>query len=1005
MITTISTGKSGGLKYLEDGEDKNRLLTNGKVITREMLDERVTLQGDLRATENILESIKENDNYTQDYYHLTHSFKEDIPIEDMQSIAEENEAFYLVGYNKEEYNIYTEYHIPKENARYKLLTGENKGKKYYDLLSQNEAEEFKINNPEHINLLERRYPHIHTIIARKNLLTNTQLKLTEKEEIKAFNAHQEYINIKYGLESPKDNKRDISNGQYKTEKFNTNIELEKKDFKNLTNAETKKLLASDITNQIINEKIDSYEDMRAYLKEKDYITSIEEVKTKKNEYIKIKVQGQEKNINLRADIFSKNYYENLEINFNENSRIIDGKNINDYKKEVVEYKQRRVEEVSKRYDYSREKSLKHDLIQKALNEKFDNKVLENTNDKKIILDLEQGNTIFLTGGAGVGKSYVTKQIIKHYESKGGKVAKLGSTGIAATNINGETLHAYFELGIKKNIKELDTFDKLNPQRIIELNQKLKSTDLIVIDEISMVSNRQMEMIKYRLDQANFQGKMMVVGDFNQLPPISKDEKVGYAFESEAWKDLNTKTHELTVIKRSDNKEFIESLNRLRYGQVTDKDNEMLKSMQNNIIDEKSSTYIYSTNKAVNEHNKNELSKIKEVEEKYNTDINTEQKLTSEQVNKLLDETPLYTSLEIKKNTPVLITSNDKSLRVANGDKGIYEGMNNKNEMIIKLDRTNEIITVPRKEFKAEIESKEHQKIKASFTNYPVRPAYAITTHKSQGMSIDNLAIDPNKQFEKNQFYVALSRAKNPENTKILPLDEKYNNDFKKIIKQDNKVLDFYHPTLRSKELKEFDKQVSKRQNLKREEFFKKFDKSKNLKKVDIKKKGANSVINIKNMDRKSLYQKSKEERLLKKESKNRVKQLRAEHQKRKELKKQDLISKLEQRQVKINGIQERQKQIKTDDTISQAIKQDKNIEVLKKAQERLKEGEKQNEEGFEKLRLRDEKHKNWEKDKSKNKNSSDEKNKDKSNTIVDEFGKVSKYQEQKEKNKHEGLIK
>ncbi len=113
----------------------------------------------------------------------------------------------------------------------------------------------------------------------------------------------------------------------------------------------------------------------------------------------------------------------------------------------------------------------------------------------------------------------------------------------------------------------------------------------MIDEISMVSDKQMEMINYRLKNANYQGKLMVVGDFNQLPPVSKDEKVGYACESKAWKDLKTQTHELTVIKRSDNKEFSQTLNRLRYGYISKEDNQMFLNMQNNKIDESKATYI------------------------------------------------------------------------------------------------------------------------------------------------------------------------------------------------------------------------------------------------------------------------------------------------------------------------------------------------------------------------------------------------------------------------------
>ncbi len=924
MLATVSTGKSGGTDYLEDGKDKNRLLTNGDIITRDMLDTRVTLQGDLRATNEIIESNK-NKFWTKDYYHITQSFKENVSIEDMKNIAQENENFYLVGFDKSEYNIYTEYHIPKENAQYKLLTGTNGDKKYYDLLSNEQAKQFKKDYPNKADLLEKRYPHIHTIIPRKNLLTDTQIKITDKAEIKALNSHQEYINIKYGLESPKENKRDITNQQYKASKYN-DIELNSKDFKDLSNAQTKKLLSDDIYNQIINGTISSYKDMMDYLTNQDYITSIKEIQTKKNNYVKIKIDGQEKYSNLRAEIFTKDFYEDIKINFDEKTRRIEGKSLNDYKADINTYKERRQKEVSKRYDTARSKSLKIDLIEQSLKDKFENKTISNTNTKNIINDLDNGNSVFLTGGAGVGKSHTTNEVIKHYEDKGLKVAKLGSTGIAATNINGQTLHSFLEIGIKKNLDELIKYDsdKSNFAKHDKLNDKIRAYDLIVIDEISMVSKAQMEMIHHRLDTAHYKGKIMLVGDFNQLPPVSKDEKVGYAFESKAWKELKTKTHELTVIKRSDNKEFAKLLNRLRYGYISKEDNKTLLAMQESKINENKATYIYSTNKAVKEHNKAKLDKLDGVSENYKTNINSNEELTPNQKYKLLDETPLYDSLEIKEGSPVLITSNDKNLGVANGDKGIYLGMQN-NKMQIKLNRNDEIVSIEQKEFKAQIEEN-NKTISATITNFPVRPAFAITTHKSQGMSIDNLAIDPNKQFEKNQFYVAVSRAKNPDNLKILPLDSKYKNNFQGVVKQDNKVLDFYHPTLRTKELKQFDKEVQTRVTLKQETYFKNLQKKKDESMQVSKQKGKSSTLKESQNTKQSIYAKSKEQRLSKQYTRNKVQELRDKFKEHKSNIKAVISS---QGVKKLNHATQVQQGNKDNSTIKQTSKYIQNQQAIK----------------------------------------------------------------------------
>ncbi|MEA2018861.1 MAG: AAA family ATPase [Campylobacterota bacterium] len=853
MLIEPGIGKDGGMKYLEDGKIAERVDENGEVITREQLDHRITIAGDAEITKEIIEHTNKTQNWNTSYYHFSFSFKEeDMTVEDMASIQKEAEDFYLAGFNKDEYNIYSEIHKPKEDAKYKLFLKNKDGKEYFKLMSEKEADMYKkkwAGDEKKLEQLKARKPHFHLKIAKLNLLTNTQLKINEKTEKDEWDNFQEYINIKYGLQSPKENKKDISKKQYLKNKLDfkdgkeTKIpkwnELKKEELPKLTNIMSKKVLEEHIRNKLENGEIKNHLDVINELKNLKNIEKVEYKKRKSGDVIVVNIKGQvnprdpskTKNTNLTAEYFTQNFYKDKQIDFNKDLRAINGVSMRDREKQINAYKERRILEVNKRYDYARSKALKTDLIEKALNEKFGEKKVETTNKDKIIADLEKNKSVFLTGGAGVGKSYVTHQVIEHFENQGKTVARTGSTGIAATNIGGETLHSYFEIGVHKDLEALKKADEFKKPEIAEKrNVKLRDNDLIVIDEISMVSDKQMEMIKYRLEQADYKGQIMAVGDFQQLPPVAKDTKVGYAFESKAWKNLETKTHELTVIKRSDNKDFSELLNRLRYGKINEKDNLFISNMQNNKVNEDKATYIFSTNKAVDEHNKEKLNKLDGIREVYKTSIQSDNpNLTNNDKTQLLNETPIYNTLEIKETAPVILTTNDRDLGVANGDKGVYLGRDKDDNMLVKLERNEKVVAIGRKTFNAELEKKDGKKINAKFTNYPIRPAYAITTHKSQGMSIDHLAIDPNKQFEKNQFYVALSRAKDPQTTKILPLDAKYKGDFQKVVKQDNKVLDFYHPTLRTKELKDFDRQVQERQEKRTDEFFK--NKKSNIKEI------------------------------------------------------------------------------------------------------------------------------------------------------------------------------
>ncbi|EMB8034988.1 AAA family ATPase, partial [Campylobacter lari] len=187
------------------------------------------------------------------------------------------------------------------------------------------------------------------------------------------------------------------------------------------------------------------------------------------------------------------------------------------------------------------------------------------------------NNVFLSGSAGVGKSFLTMDVIKAFKEQGKSVIVLGSTALSAFNIGGVILHSFFAFKRCQNYDELYYEDRKQKDKLEKLKRVLKQCDLLVIDEISMVSASLMEMIYYRLSRSGFNGKILLVGDFFQLPPVVKHKEnqiqstlfqnTLYAFSSQAWSDLKFINLKLSITKRTLDKQFYEYLFFLRMGET------------------------------------------------------------------------------------------------------------------------------------------------------------------------------------------------------------------------------------------------------------------------------------------------------------------------------------------------------------------------------------------------------------------------------------------------------
>ena len=386
--------------------------------------------------------------------------------------------------------------------------------------------------------------------------------------------------------------------------------------------------------------------------------------------------------------------------------------------------------------------------------------------------LKSNKNVFLTGGAGVGKTTITRDVIKAYEEDAKKVAKLASTGMAATLIGGQTLHSFLDLGIASNLQELELNGKL------EISKKIKklihSMDLIVIDEISMVSDTLLDMIKLRLSQADFKGVMLVVGDFLQLPPVVRGQgEVRFAFESNAWGEFEFEKIELTHIYRTDDKHFIELLHSVRFGYIDEKTHNHLNEYIKPLAEDLSEfTFLFGKNETASWHNKNQLSFIdNELFVKEAQIVKHLKSVKDAEVDRYMSDARIEKELELKIGVPVLFTRN--SWNYFNGERGIVVNIDNNHVYVKKSDDKVvklEAVAQSKHMWKEKtVEGKKEMVEESVFSIYqfPIKLAFAITIHKSQGMSIEDLIIETNEIFAPSQFYVALSRSSNPKRLNLI----------------------------------------------------------------------------------------------------------------------------------------------------------------------------------------------------------------------------------------------
>lgn len=373
------------------------------------------------------------------------------------------------------------------------------------------------------------------------------------------------------------------------------------------------------------------------------------------------------------------------------------------------------------------------------------------------------DNIFLTGQAGTGKSFVLRTWL--VDAKTSNIPILASTGAAAILIGGRTFHGFFGLGIKG--------EKANVQELLEddrLCTRMKFTRTIVIDEISMISGPVLAKAEEiaraaRRDSRPWGGmRVIVVGDFSQLPPVNPHTRVReWAFKHAVWQESAFRPVVLREVMRTADPELLSVLNKIRVG----------------ICDAEVTAFLNARTGAKSDNNLLRLFSHRENTDKYNAErlaelphelhtFRTAYRGQEWAINQYGKNLPIPNTLHLKRDALVMLRVNNPSAGYANGSLGhvvnIDEGYRSNRDNFdsapgqikIKLLSSGESISVRKHAFECLDKNGE---VAVTAINFPITLAWASTIHKAQGLTVDRMLTDIRKVWEPGQAYVALSRAR------------------------------------------------------------------------------------------------------------------------------------------------------------------------------------------------------------------------------------------------------
>lgn len=392
--------------------------------------------------------------------------------------------------------------------------------------------------------------------------------------------------------------------------------------------------------------------------------------------------------------------------------------------------------------------------------------------------LNAGANVFLTGAPGAGKTYVLNQFVKQARQRGASVAVTASTGIAATHLNGQTIHSWSGVGVAQVMT-----DTLLKQIKTRRGKRIRATDILVIDEISMMHAWLFDMVDQacrvvRRSPEPFGGLQVVMsGDLFQLPPVSntrRDRELvapppelvamreryakagrnpnGFVTESLVWPELNPIVCYLTEQHRQDTGQLLDVLTDIRQGTVTDTDRQALDTRIGvEPAGDDVAISLYPNNRQADALNDSKLVQINEPEHRFEAESSGQVSLI-----KRLKSTMLAPEkLSLKVGAAVMALRNDTNQQYVNGSLGTVVDFVSTTEgeyPMVDFENGHTVIMQP-----AAWEMMDGETVLASVKQVPLRCAWAITIHKSQGMTFDRARMDLRRTFAPGMGYVALSR--------------------------------------------------------------------------------------------------------------------------------------------------------------------------------------------------------------------------------------------------------
>lgn len=408
-----------------------------------------------------------------------------------------------------------------------------------------------------------------------------------------------------------------------------------------------------------------------------------------------------------------------------------------------------------------------------------------SNEQADALDLlNSGENVFLTGGAGSGKSFLIRHFMKDIAKE--QMPILASTGAAAVLIGGRTFHSFFGLGIMDGGADA-TFERASKDN--RILARIRKVEGIVIDEISMIPGQAL-MIAEALAQKARNSKLpwggmrvIAVGDFAQLPPVSKDKNRDWCFLNHVWNSSGFQYSLLTHNQRVEDKEFLDVLNEVRHGIVNKKVSDFLNSRTFVHDEDDTGTRLFPRRDQSENYNQKKLKEINADEVLIDSIYFGNEK----QIEILMKSAPVPVKLSLKIGCQVMFVQNDPQKRWVNGTRGVVTNIDT-DKIIVRKNKfgLNDVelgreVTVEKSSFSMQDAD---GNIVASVIQFPLTLAYATTIHKSQGATLDQLWCDLSALWEPGQAYVALSRLRHSNGLKLIRWSPKS-------IIIDQKVKEFY----------------------------------------------------------------------------------------------------------------------------------------------------------------------------------------------------------------------